>query len=145
MSLGSSPTRIVRVTMPRLRSTTLTLSERKFATHASLSVRAVTDTGSRPTRTECSSVRVPVAPTVKISRRASGVFTARSRPPEGVSTSGWTWWLSKFAPDADAAAGASAATARAQANRRRDQRRAGGVSFGITSPAGNSVRGTRES
>ena len=52
MSRGSSPTSSVRTTRPcgrRLSSTTLTLSERWLTTQTSLSLRAATATGSRPT------------------------------------------------------------------------------------------------
>src|ERR1043166_7765325 len=48
-SVGSSPTSIVRVTLPVERSTTLTESDIQLTTQASRLVRAATLTGSRPT------------------------------------------------------------------------------------------------
>ena len=48
-SAGSSPVASVATTRKVARSTMLTLSETWFTTHASPSLRARTDTGSRPT------------------------------------------------------------------------------------------------
>ena len=81
MSRGSSPTSSVRTTRGGLdaTSTTLTLSERWFTTQTSVSLRAATATGSRPTGTDAACVRLPSAATAKISSRLSGVFTAKSR------------------------------------------------------------------
>ena len=68
MSRGSSPTSSVATTRDSvasvgLISTTLTLSERWFTTHASVRparfVRAATATGSRPTGTSAASVMPP--------------------------------------------------------------------------------------
>ena len=89
-SLGSSPTGIVLTVAPAFRSTTLTESESRLTTQASESVRALTVTGSSPTGIAASGLRLPSARTVKTSSRASGVLTARRRPPEGVSAIGWT-------------------------------------------------------
>ncbi len=72
----------------------LTLSERWFTTHTSVSVRAATATGSRPTGTEPTCVS-PAGATSKISSRLSGVLTANSRVPSGDSASGRTCPLSK--------------------------------------------------
>src|SRR5215210_7605631 len=48
-SVGSSPTSMVRVTLPVVRSTMLTESESQLTTHASRLLRAATLTGSMPT------------------------------------------------------------------------------------------------
>src|SRR5437868_3373485 len=48
-SAGSSPTRIVSTTSPCDSETMLTLSDTELTTHTSSLVRALTDTGSRPT------------------------------------------------------------------------------------------------
>jgi hypothetical protein len=103
MSRGSSPTSRVRTTRPRgpsprRRSTMLTLSERWFTTHTSVFERAATATGSRPTGMEstCFSPRLPIR---KISRRLSGVLTAKRCMPSGDSASGRTWPLSNSVND----------------------------------------------
>ncbi len=95
-SRGSSPTSSVRTTLGGLAdtSTTLTLSDRWFTTHTSSSLRAATATGSRPTGTESVWVS-PAPPTSKTSSRLSGVFTAKSRVPDGDRASGRTCPLSK--------------------------------------------------
>ena len=95
MSVGSSPTRTVALTLRVLRSTTLTSSESWFTTQAVLSFCARTETGSSPTGTSPSVSSVP-APIAKTSRRASGVFSARSLDPSGVIASGWVCNVSKF-------------------------------------------------
>ncbi len=70
-------------------------SERWFTTHASLSVRARTDTGSSPTGTERTQTGAEPEAS-KISSRLSAVFTARSSEPPGVSVMGETWGVSQF-------------------------------------------------
>ncbi len=124
MSRGSSPTSSVRRTCGGVlaTSTMLTLSESWFTTHTSPLVRAATATGSRPTGTEPVCVS-PSLPTLKISSRSSGVFTANSWLPSGESASGRTWPLSKVTNDAAAGAALSATASRRNERPRRITRR----------------------
>src|ERR1041385_457727 len=94
-SVGSSPTSIVRVTLPVERATTLTESDIQLTTQASRLVRAATLTGSRPTG--ISAVRTGAPDTNwKIDNVALGVFTASKRVPSGVRAKGWICGPSKF-------------------------------------------------
>ncbi len=74
----------------------LMVSERWLTTQACVSLRAATVTGSRPTGIDAWCWIPPSSDTANTSRRASGVFTTRSVPPEGVRAIGWTWEDSKF-------------------------------------------------
>ena len=95
MSRGSSPTSRVRTTRGApSRLTTLTLSDRWLTTQISLSVRAATATGSRPTGTRAKSCR-PVGVMLKMSSVLFGVLTANRRVPSGDCAIGRTWPLSK--------------------------------------------------
>src|SRR2546421_4709011 len=86
-SVGSSPTSIVRVTLPVERSTTLTESDIQLTTQASRLVRAATLTGSSPTG--ISAVRTGEPDTNwKIDNVAFGVLTASKRVPSGVRANG---------------------------------------------------------
>src|SRR6266404_3819978 len=94
-SQGSSPGPIVATTFRDTRLTMLTVSEILFATHASVLLRARTDTGSRPTGTDA--VHTGSAPpSVKISRRASAVFVTSSVVPSGVISTGCTGGVSQL-------------------------------------------------
>jgi hypothetical protein len=94
-SVGSSPTSIVRVTLPVVRSTMLTESESQLTTHASRSLRAATLTGSIPTG--ISAVRTGEPETSwKTESVALGELTARRRVPSGVMASGCTCGPSKL-------------------------------------------------
>jgi hypothetical protein len=98
MSRGSSPTSSVRTTRGGVApaSTMLMLSERWLTTHTSVSVRAATAIGSRPTGTEPACVRAPVpAFTSKISSWLSGVLIANSRVWLGLNAIGRTCPVSK--------------------------------------------------
>src|ERR1041385_2459872 len=86
-SVGSSPTSIVRVTLPVERSTTLTESDIQLTTQASRLVRAATLTGSRPTGISGARTGEPDT-NWKIERRAFGVLTASKRVPSGVRANG---------------------------------------------------------
>ena len=68
----------------------LTLSERWFTTQTYSFVRAATATGSKPTMTAPRWCK-PYGRIRKTSRRLSGVLTANSVEPSGVSASGRTW------------------------------------------------------
>ena len=94
-SAGSSPTLMVRVTRSVVRSTTLTESEIWFTTHASVLLRARTETGSSPTLTEPRRLKVLPA-TSNTSRRLSGVFTTSSVAPFGVTSTEWVCGDSQF-------------------------------------------------
>ena len=97
----------------------LTLSDSRFTTQASASVRAATATGSSPTATEASCVGLPASSSEKTSSLPSGVFTASSRSREGVSATGRTWPDSKFVNSsaARAAGGIASSVARQAASR----------------------------
>ena len=97
-SAGSSPIAMVRVTRSVARSTTLTESLIWFTTHASPLPRTRTDTGSSPTGTEPRAVGTPPTRS-NTSRRASGVFTATSVRPLGVTSTGWVCGDSQFTND----------------------------------------------
>ena len=76
-----------------VRSTTLTSSERLFTTHASLLLRAATETGSIPTG--ISAIRTRLGPVASNTEsRLSGVFTTSKRFPSGVIATGCTWLVS---------------------------------------------------
>src|SRR3989440_5800977 len=94
-SVGSSPTSMVRVTLPVERSTTLTESESQLTTHASRLFRAATLTGSMPTGISAVSTGDPET-SWKTESVALGELTASRRVPSGVKASGWTCGLSKF-------------------------------------------------
>src|SRR5262249_24446511 len=83
ISVGSSPTSIVRVTLPAPRSTMLTESDSQFVTQASLLLRAATLTGSSPVG--ISLERIGVAPVKSnTDRLLVGLFTTSKRVPSGV-------------------------------------------------------------
>ncbi len=107
----------------------LTLSERWFTTHTSVSVRAATATGSMPTGTETEWVRPPPAPTSKTSSWLSGMLRAKSFVPSGESASGRTGPLSKVMKLGWPAA-VEASSKKAAAHRKRLTRRIGRTSMG---------------
>src|ERR1044072_1578050 len=123
-SVGSSPTSIVRVTLPVERSTTLTESDNQLATHASRPfARTATLTGSMPTG--ISAVRTGVPDTSwKTESVAFGVLTASSRVPAGVMASGCTCGPSKFLYWAGAVCACAVSVARGQASQRTASERA---------------------
>src|SRR5215213_2163506 len=86
-SVGSSPTSMVRTTLPVARSTMLTESESQLTTQASRSLRAATLTGSKPTGISAVSTGPPGV-SWKTESEAAGVLTASRRVPSGVSASG---------------------------------------------------------
>src|SRR5262245_56915788 len=97
------------------------VSDRTLATQASVSVRARTLTGSRPTGMDLSRVSDPFAPTLNTSSIASGVLTTRSFPLEGVRAIGWTCEDSKFVYDAAAGGAGRIVSTRAPAAPRPSQ------------------------
>ena len=114
----------------------LTLSDRWFTTQTSPSLRAATATGSSPTGTEPSCVRLPSTATAKISSRSSGVFSAKSRSPSGESASGRTCPLSKVTNSARAGGGPARTKSRCAAKAAMEARRQ--TACGCTrSPCGN--------
>ena len=95
----------------------LTLSETWLTTHTSLSLLARTETGSRPTCTS-KACTIWASSTLNTSIRLSAVFTAISRRPSGVASSGWTCGVSQLTkaeivPAKEAVASATAATSTA--------------------------------
>ena len=100
-SAGSSSVCSVATTLIVLRFTMLTLSEIWLTTHASVFVRARTETGSSPTGTEPRLTGIDeVLEMSKTSSLPSAVFTARSFLPSGVTSSGWTCGVSQLTKDA---------------------------------------------
>src|SRR5260221_14530292 len=85
----------------------LTLSERWLTTQASVSVRALTVTGSRPTGMVAWGLGLPSLATAKTSRVAAGGLTARRRAPDGVGAIGWRGEASKLAESAAGRPGGS--------------------------------------
>ena len=97
-SAGSVSHGRVSVTTPAATETTETELESWFTTHASSFETALTETGSSPPAISRMSTGAGLVglDTSKTERRASGVFTTKSRVPSGERQTGRACCASKF-------------------------------------------------